>query len=155
MATSKFKMKKIRKAARQARNSGKPKRTLPEALKKHQFKKGHKPIPKGQGKPKLKLAQYAPERKKAALSFFSKMAAKKKATTPSGPKVRKKRVSTKKVLSPKGHKISQGRKRVANLKKAAIKRGTVYKPKKRRSDHGKSNPKRTRVTRKLVRSMSE
>ncbi len=154
MATSKFKMRRVRKAARAARNAGKPKRSLPEALKKHQFKKGHKPIPKGQGKPKLKLAQYSPEKKKAALEFFKKMAKKKPAKAGAAPKTRKKRatkVKAKKVLSEKGHKISKGRKRVASLKKAAIKRGTVYKPRKKRADIGKA--KGTNQTRAL-RSMN-
>lgn len=131
--------KKLRKTKISKRPRTGPKKALPEALKKHQFKKGHKPIPKGQGKPKKKLSEYSPEKKKAALDFFKKMASKKKPA--SAPKTRKKRVTkpkVKRVLSEKGHKISKGRKRISSLKKAAIKRGTVYKPRKKRADHGKA-----------------
>lgn len=50
-------------------------------------------------------------------------------------------------------KLSKALKRHHRLKKKAVKAGKVYKPRKARSDSGKK--KGSRVSRKLVRSMSE
>jgi len=71
----------------------KPKRKLPEALKKHQFKKGHKPVPKGQGKPKKKLSEKSPEEQAKARAFFAKKKSEKAPT--SKPVAKKTRKATK------------------------------------------------------------